>query len=310
MTENSILEHIPVLFQEVKELYQSRPRQTVIDATLGLGWHAYMLIEWLDEWGTFVGFERDDENLEIAKKHLAEISKGKNVHLVRESFAAIEETFHNLSIDGADFILYDLWVSSAHYDDGDRGFSIRHNAPLDMRFDRTSGNSVQNMIERLPSRELMHIFQEYGEEKKAYFIAEAIVKARALKKIESTQDLLEIISASSFDKKSPIRVFQALRIAINDEFGHIKKSLDSVSKKMNIGWQIAVITFHSLEDRLVKNIFSELCSSPIDQITGRELEPPKFKKVIKKPIEPREDELHKNPRSRSAKLRIIEKINL
>ena len=309
MMENPILQHIPVLFQEVKEIYENKGRKTVIDATLGLGWHARMLIEWMEAWGTFIGFERDEENIILAKKNLSEVGKEKNIHLVRESFAMIDDVLEGLKVGWVDFILYDLGVSSAHYDDGERGFSIRHNAPLDMRFDRTSWKSVQHMIEHQSPRELMHIFQQYGEEKKAYFIAEAIVKARATKKIETTQELLEIISASSFDKKSPIRVFQALRIAINDEFGHIKKSLDSVSKKMNIGWQIAVITFHSLEDRLVKNIFSEYCSSPIDEITGRELEPPKFKKVTKKPIEPTEEELARNPRSRSAKLRIIEKIH-
>lgn len=310
MIEKQEFEHSPVLFREVQELYMKLPtKKTVIDATLGLWGHARFMIEGLDESGVFIWFDRDAANLEQAKRNLTQISSQKTLHFLNRSFAEIDAICDELKIPNIDFILYDLWVSSAHYDDGDRGFSIRFDAPLDMRFDRSQWMHAWDIVNTMSARELMHIFQEYGEEKKAFFIAEAIVKARQKKKIMTTYELLDIIRASSFDKKSPIRVFQALRIAVNDEFGHIKKSLDSVSKKMNIGWHIAVITFHSLEDRMVKNIFSELCSAPIDEITGRELRPAYFQKVTKKPIEPTIQEVQTNPRSRSAKIRIIKKIN-
>ncbi len=178
-----------------------------------------------------------------------------------------------------------------------------------MRFDRTCGKTARDLIYSLDKRELMQIFFRYADEKKALFVAQAIIEARKMMDIDTTGKLLEIIKGSSFDQKSPLRVFQALRIAVNDEFGHIERSLASAINHLNIGGRIAVITFHSIEDRLVKNIFAEYLTGTIDDITGQMIIPPRLRKVTKKPIEPTETEITRNPRSRSAKLRIVERIH-
>lgn len=208
-----------------------------------------------------------------------------------------------------DFILYDLGVSSAHYDDGVRGFSIRFDGPLDMRFDRTIGETAEDLVMRLPERELMHVFTRYADEKKALFIARAICERRKIEKIDTTFKLLRIIEDASFDAKSAPRVFQALRIAVNDEFGHIERSLAQAIRRLSVGGKIVVITFHSIEDRLVKNIFSEYTHDIIDDFTGQTRIAASCRKYTKKPIEPTPEEIQNNPRSRSAKMRVLEKIH-
>lgn len=199
-------------------------------------------------------------------------------------------------------------MSSVHYDEPERGFSLRSDGPLDMRFDTTRGKTAADLIATLDARSLARIFDLYGEEKKSWFIAQAIVRARDEKALLSTFDLLEIISASSFDKKSPIRVFQALRIAVNEEFDHIERSLHAALNHLNVGGKIAVITFHSLEDRLVKQLFAQYLGDTIDDITGQIREPAHFRKYTKKPIEPSPEEIATNPRSRSAKMRVLERV--
>lgn len=178
-----------------------------------------------------------------------------------------------------------------------------------MRFHRHTGKTAADLVMNLSEEALRKIFFDYADEKKSIFIARAIVEARKTEMIDTTQKLVNIINQASFDKKSPLRVFQALRIAVNDEFEHILKSLEQAVKCLRIGGQIAVITFHSLEDRLVKQFFTPLLQSEIDDITGQTVIPAKMKKITKKPIIPREEEIIHNPRSRSAKLRIYEKIS-
>ena len=162
---------------------------------------------------------------------------------------------------------------------------------------------------QLSEAELKKIFYEYADEKKSPFIARAIIEARKTEEINSTQKLLKIIETASFDKKSPIRVFQALRIAVNDEFGHIRSSFTDAIDHLRIGGKIAVITFHSIEDRVVKNFFAPYLLEEIDEITGQTIKSAKLKKVNKKPIIPTEAEIASNPRSRSAKLRVYECIS-
>jgi 16S rRNA (cytosine1402-N4)-methyltransferase len=178
-----------------------------------------------------------------------------------------------------------------------------------MRFDRTRGKTAQDLIETLDEKELMRIMYVYADEKKAPFIARAIVEERAKKPIQTTFELRDLIEKASFDPKSAPRVFQAFRIAVNDEFGHVERSLGQAIDRLSLGGRIAVITFHSIEDRLVKNIFAPHLVGVQDEITGQIKIPPKLKKVTKKPIEPTEQEIQKNPRSRSAKLRIVERIS-
>ncbi|MBP9779732.1 16S rRNA (cytosine(1402)-N(4))-methyltransferase RsmH [Candidatus Gracilibacteria bacterium] len=305
-----MFEHDPVLLEEIESYFVSqKPKKYVIDATLGLGGHARMMLSHMSKDDIFIGIDRDKVNQEIARNNLEQSqNNGTRVQLYHSSFSDLDDILQKSGVPTIDFILYDLGVSSAHYDDGERGFSLRFDAPLDMRFDRTKGKTASDLIRELDSRELMKIFFLYADEKKAFFIAEAIVKARKISPINTTFELLKIIEDASFDKKSPIRVFQALRIAVNEEFKHIEKSLTSAINHLNIGGRIAVITFHSIEDRIVKQFFSTYTEPVCDEVTGRIITPPRLKKVTKKPIEPTEIEIHTNPRSRSAKLRILERI--
>lgn len=301
------MEHIPVLFQEVKNIFlNSHPRKYVIDATQWLGWHTQMLLENIDSDGICVGIDRDIANIALANEKLKNF---KNHISVNSSFSDLDNILSQNKIPKIDFILYDLGVSSAHYDDGDRGFSIRFDWPLDMRFNRQNGKTARDVVMNSTEDELRKIFYTFWEEKKSPFIARAIVEARKNYEIDTTFKLLEIIEKSSFDKKSPIRVFQALRIAVNDEFSHIIDSLEQAINNLSIWWKIAVITFHSLEDRIVKQFFVPYLIGEIDDLTGQTTKSAKLKKFVKKPIIPTEAEIASNPRSRSAKLRVYECIS-
>lgn len=267
-----------------------------------------MLLAHISENGLVIGIDRDADNIALAEKNLVDFKKN---HISEHaSFADIENILQKNALSEIDFILYDLGVSSAHYDDADRGFSLRFDGPLDMRFNRKSGKTAADLIATLSEEEIRRILYIYADEKKAPFIARAIVEARKAKKITSTLELVDIISKASFDKKSPLRVFQALRIAVNNEFEHIENSLHSAIRHLRVGGMIAVITFHSIEDRIVKQLFSPYLEGKIDEITGQETLPPKLKKYNKKPIIPTEAEIANNPRSRSAKLRIYIKNSL
>lgn len=200
-------------------------------------------------------------------------------------------------------------MSSAHYDDGDRGFSIRFDAPLDMRFDRTTGKTAQDLIMTLSELELRELMWRYADEKKAIHIARAIVETRKTKSIDTTFDLVEIIGKASYDDHSPKRVFQALRIAVNAEFEHIETSIKKSIDRLSIGGQIAIISFHSIEDRIVKNLLTPYLMGTIDDLTGQTVIPPRLTKYNKKPILPTEKEISDNPRSRSAKLRVLTRTN-
>lgn len=301
------VQHISVLFREISDIFRTvSPRKYVVDATQGLGWHTKMLLENTDIDGLCLGIDRDADNIALANEHLRGFSHHRSEH---SSFAELSDILARQGIPYIDFILYDLWVSSAHYDDASRGFSLRFDAPLDMRFNRSTGKTAANLVMTLSEEELRRIFFQYADEKKAPFIARAIVEARKSEDIVSTYQLVRIISEASFDKKSPLRVFQALRIAVNNEFWHIIDSLTQAVEHLRIGGKIAIITFHSIEDRLVKQFFSPLLEGVQDEITGQIVIPPKYKKYNKKPIVPTEDEIIHNPRSRSAKLRVYERIS-
>ena len=306
MTVNTL--HDPVLFEEVRDIYAAHTKKhIVVDATLWLGWHSRMLVNLQDSGDTFIGFDRDGENLEVARKYMEESPLKPTCHYIHSSFAGLAPELSGLGIESIDYILYDLWVSSVHYDRADRGFSLRFDGPLDMRFDRSRWRTVQDLVMTLDVRELTRIFTLYGEEKKSWFIAQAIVQQRAITPIDTTHKLLALIEQSSFDKKSPMRVFQALRIALNEEFENIESSLKQALSLLSIGWKILVITFHSLEDRLVKNIFAPYLEDRIDELTGQIREKSHFRKYTKKPIIPTDAEIDRNPRSRSAKMRVIER---
>lgn len=282
--------------------------QVVVDATLWLGWHAVMMISHMSIGSTFIGIDRDSDNLAMAQSYLADSANEVQRYLVHRSFADIDQILDSQTIDHIDFVLYDLGVSSAHYDDGDRWFSVRSDAPLDMRFDRTRGRTAADLIAELSEEQLREIFYRYADEKKSPFIARAIIESRKNKPILTTFDLVEIIRGSSYDPHSPKRVFQALRIAVNDEFVHVETSIKKAINRLSIWWIIAVITFHSIEDRIVKHIFDPYLEATIDDVTGQIITPAPLKKYSKKPIEPTEAEILANPRSRSARLRAFQKM--
>lgn len=305
---NFFVEHIPVLFSEISEMYQTvSPRKYVVDATQGLGGHTKMLLENLEKNGKVIGIDRDAANISLACEKLKNFSE--NHISEHSSFALLDEILDKNHFPHIDFILYDLGVSSAHYDDAERGFSTRFDGPLDMRFNRTTGRTARDIVMNESEEFLRKIFFDYADEKKAIFIARAIVETRKTLEIDTTFKLLEIIEKASFDKKSPIRVFQALRIAVNNEFNHIARSLEQAVKNLRIGGKIAVITFHSIEDRIVKKFFTPFLEGEIDDVTGQTITMPKLKKINKKPIIPTEEEISQNPRSRSAKLRVYECIS-
>ena len=253
----------------------------------------------------FIGIDRDKDNLKIAEENLENTPLWVDKHLIHSSFAEIDIIIQDLWLESIDFILYDLGVSSAHYDDWDRGFSIRFDAPLDMRFDRTKGKTARDLVMTASEYELRDLMFKYADEKKAVHIARAIVEIRKSKSIDTTFDLLEIIKSSSYDDHSPKRVFQALRIAVNAEFEHIETSIKKSINKLSLGWRIAIITFHSIEDRIVKNLLAPYLTGTIDDFTGQTIIPARLSKYNKKPILPTEKEIINNPRSRSAKLRVL-----
>ncbi len=303
--------HDPVLLDSVMEVFSALPsdkKRIVIDATLGLGWHASEICKKISSWDIFLGLDRDGENLEKSKSYIEQVGSLSERYFAHTSFSHILSVAEKYGIDSADYILYDLGVSSVHYDEGERGFSTRFDGPLDMRFDRTHGKTATDIIMETDLTDLVRIFTLYGEEKKSWFIANAIIKARKEYPIDTTGKLLKIIETSSFDPKSAIRVFQALRIVVNDEFAHIENSLRNALSLLSPGGLLAVITFHSLEDRLVKQLFSPYLEDTIDDVTGQIREKAKYRKYTKKPIIPTEEEIARNPRSRSAKMRVIQRL--
>lgn len=304
--------HDPVLLESVMNIFTKSDtrKHIVIDATLGLGGHASEMCKTLEKEDIFIGFDRDGENLKKASEYIESFQKDIHPILIHSSFSHLREKLSEKHIEEIDFILYDLGVSSVHYDDAIRGFSLRNDGPLDMRFDRNEWKTAADLIHTLDVRELSKIFTLYGEEKKSWFIANAIVKARAEKKIETTFELIDIIEKSSFDKKSSLRVFQAIRIALNEEFTHIESSIEQAIELLSVGGKIAVITFHSLEDRLIKNIFAKYLEDTIDETTGQVQIRSKYRKYTKKPIIPSNQEIVNNPRSRSAKMRVLERTSI
>jgi 16S rRNA (cytosine1402-N4)-methyltransferase len=304
---------VSVLLEESIEALLSNeslgsPGKTYIDATLGLGGHSKKILSQIGSDDILIGIDRDRENLFRAESLLQDDPKRNQFHAFPGSFEQLSEALASQRKSCIDGILYDLGVSSVHYDQGDRGFSIRSDGPLDMRFDRSSGRTAADIIETYSEERLQKIFTTWADEPKSYFIAKAIVHRRKTAKFERTSDLQQVIEEASFDQKSALRVFQALRIEVNDELWHVERSLHTAISLLGPGGRLCVITFHSIEDRLVKDICAEYTHPTTDPLTGKILSPAILKKVTKKPIEPTPAEIVQNPRSRSAKLRILQKI--
>lgn len=304
--------HEPVLLQECIQALEIKPNGIYVDGTLGGAGHSEEILNHLSETGKLIGIDRDTESLQAAQKRL---EKYKNVIYVHDNHDNIQEILTNLNIQEVDGILLDLGVSSYQLDERARGFSYMGDSPLDMRMDSTQKITAKEIINNYAEEQLNKILWEYGEEKFSKQIARNIIKYRENKKIETTKELVEIIEnsipkAKQKDGHPAKRTFQAIRIEVNNEIEPLYKTIVNSIKCLKKGGKLAVITFHSLEDRAVKNAMNDLqgkCTCPPDLpycICKYE----SWGKVInKKPIIATEEEQKRNSRSKSAKLRIFER---
>ncbi len=306
--------HVSVLLDECIEGLAIKPEGIYVDGTLGGAGHSSQIAPRLTT-GCLIGIDRDEVALEAAGKRLAPYAD--RVKLVHSNFCRIASVLQELNIPGVDGILLDLGVSSPQLDDGSRGFSYMTDAPLDMRMDHSDSLSAHTVVNTWSYEELKRILFEYGEERYAPQIASAICKRREAAPIQTTLELVEVIrsampAAALREKQHPAkRSFQAIRIAVNDELNAVAKVMEDAIPLLNPGGRLAVITFHSLEDRIVKNAMAAAakgCTCPPSFpvcVCGKK---PKVKLITRKPIVSGEEELERNPRARSAKLRICEKL--
>jgi 16S rRNA (cytosine1402-N4)-methyltransferase len=306
--------HVSVLLDECIEGLNIKPDGIYVDGTLGGAGHSSQIAARLTT-GLLIGIDRDTVALKAAGERLAPF--GDRVKLVHSNFCEIKQVLEDLGIDGVDGILLDLGVSSPQLDDGERGFSYMADAPLDMRMNRQDALNAYTVVNTWPQEELKRILYDYGEERYAPQIAGAICRRRADKPIETTLELVDVIRsamppAALREKQHPAkRSFQAIRIAVNDELGSVEKVMKDAIPCLNPGGRLAIITFHSLEDRIVKsgmNSASKGCTCPPNFpvcVCGKK---PKVKLISRKPITSTQEELDRNPRARSAKLRVCEKL--
>ncbi len=301
--------HKSVLLKESINALKIKSDGKYIDATLGYAGHSSEILKKLDTNGFLYAFDQDSEAIDYSDKVLSKI--GNNYKLIHDNFKNIKKHV-NESVDG---ILFDLGVSSPQLDNGERGFSFHKDGKLDMRMNKDSSLTAYYVVNNYPLEKLIDIFYIYGEEVNAKAIAKAIVRKREEKSIETTLELAQIIKENvpiSYRKKShPARkVFQAIRIEVNNELGILENSIRDAFSLLKSGGRMCIITFHSLEDRIVKNIFKELTSDD-DATKNLPVVPKEFMKKavnVGKVIKPTEEEIKENNRSRSAKLRVIEKL--
>ncbi len=307
--------HVSVLLKECIENLNIKPDGVYVDGTLGGAGHSLEIAKKIGKKGLLVAFDQDINAITVAKERLKDYES--NVKLVHSNFVNLKEELLKLDIHRIDGILLDLGVSSHQLDEKDRGFSYMQDAPLDMRMDIRNNLTAQYIVNHYEEKEIEKIIRLYGEENWAKRIAQFIVEERKLKNIETTGELVEVIK-KAIPKKARIdgphpakRTFQALRIEVNNELGIIDETIIDAANMMNEDGRICIITFHSLEDRIVKNIFKELAQScicpkefPICQCDKEQI----VKVITRKPILPSEEELTENPRSRSAKLRVAQRV--
>ena len=309
-----IFTHRPVLLDECIDALNIKPDGIYLDGTLGRAGHSREIAKRLTT-GRLICVDRDDAALEAAKTRLAEWMD--RVTLVHSNFDQVGDIIRELGLTGIDGMLFDLGVSSPQLDDGSRGFSYMADAPLDMRMDRSEGLTAADVVNGWSQEELKRILYQYGEERYAPQIASAIVRHRESKPIETTLELVDVIKSAMparalKEKQHPAkRSFQAIRIAVNDELASVERMIRGAVPALNKGGRLAVITFHSLEDRIVKVGMAEFakgCTCPPDFpvcVCGKT---PDVKLITRKPIIPTDKEVEENPRARSAKLRVAEKL--
>ena len=308
--------HVTVLLNEAIDNLNVKPDGTYVDATLGGGGHSQLLASRLTT-GKLWSFDQDITAINYNKEHLAtELSEGK-VDFIQNNFRNLRDALAEVGVTEIDGIVYDLGVSSPQFDDGQRGFSYNYDAPLDMRMNQSQELTARTVVNEWDFHDLLRILSRYGEEKFAKQIARAIERQREIQPIETTFELVEVIksaipaAARRTGGHPAKRSFQAIRIAVNDELGVVEESLAQALDMLKVGGRISVITFHSLEDRLVKTMFKEKTAVP-ELPAGLPIIPdemqPDYKLVTRKPILPSEEEMANNHRAHSAKLRVIERL--
>lgn len=303
--ENNTFGHIPVLVREVLEYLEPCPGKTYVDATLGGGGHAREILRRIQPDGRLVGFEQDPFILEQTKQELPEF--GNNIQFIHDNFSTLRQHLNELGIHHLDGgLLADLGVSSFQLDQAERGFSFLKEAPLDMRMGLAT-QTAADIVNNYPENELVRIFSEYGEERFSKTIARQIIERRKSHPFETTTDLANVIKGIYAGVRGPkdkfrihpaTRVFQALRIEVNDELGHLKDLLEQLPQCLTPGARVVVISFHSLEDRIVKRAFRDY-----SRHSGEPGGEPVMKLLTSKPVMASEEERAQNPRSRSARLR-------
>lgn len=305
--------HKSVLLNECIENLNIKPSGIYVDGTLGGGGHSYEILKRLDSKGKLIGIDRDRDALFAAKEKLKEFS---NLYTVHDNHANIVNILKDLEISGVDGILLDLGVSSYQLDEADRGFSYMHDAKLDMRMNREDSLSAYEVVNKYSEDELARIFFDYGEERYSKSIAKKICEKRKEKNIETTLELVDIIKSAMpakalNEKQHPAkRVFQAIRIEVNEELTKLKQAVIDAIMSLNDGGRLAIITFHSLEDKIVKHTYEEMegrCTCP-KSLPVCVCNFKSYGKIVnKKPIVSNENELEENARARSAKLRVFER---
>ncbi|MFT4552281.1 MAG: 16S rRNA (cytosine1402-N4)-methyltransferase [Chlamydiales bacterium] len=305
--------HVSVLLEEFLDFFEGKELKTFVDCTLGAGGHAKALLEKHPEIELFIGFDQDPLALEIAKENL--LSFHHKTLLIRSNFSDILMHLTNKNISGVDGMFFDIGVSSMQLDQAQKGFSFMQDGPLDMRMDPRISLTAEEIVNKWSQSELATIIQEYGEERHWRAIAREIVSARRRKRITTTKELADIITTTvgggAHQRIHPAtRVFQALRIKVNDELGVLEATLPKAIDLLLPGGRLGVISFHSLEDRIVKQVFKNEASSKKNLIGAPDdliKKESRVKILTKKPIYASQEEIRSNARSRSAKLRFIEK---
>jgi 16S rRNA (cytosine1402-N4)-methyltransferase len=302
--------HQPVLYKEIIHALQPKRGGRYVDGTVGAGGHARGILEACAPDGQLLGLDVDPQALALARETLAPYEQ--RIHLAQASYTTLSTQLKNLQWDSVDGIVLDLGASSMQFDTPERGFSFQNDAPLDMRFGPHALQTAADIVNTFDERELADLIYEYGEERDSRKIARAIVKARPLQTTRELVAVIEAVSPRYGDRVHPAtKTFQALRIAVNNELASIKKVLPQAVASLKSGGRLAVISFHSLEDRIVKDFFREqskdLVNPPYEQLYEVERKAI-IKEVTRKPITPSDEEIKMNPRARSAKLRIAEKM--
>jgi len=304
--------HIPVLLDETMHWLRPRPGGVYLDATLGGGGHAEAILERILPGGRLIGIDRDDAAIDAAARRLQRF--GEAVVIVRDNFAAIKEVLARQDLQQVDGILFDLGASSMQFAEAERGFSFQESGPLDMRMDRRQSTTAADLVNRLPERDLADLIWRYGEERWSRRIARGIVAARPL---ETTEELAGLVARSIPRRAWPrglhpaTRTFQALRIAVNDELLNLEKALPNAAEVLREAGRLCAITFHSLEDRTIKHTFLRLsrgCTCPPGTSACTCGGQRWLRVLTKKPVTPSPEEIERNPRARSAKLRAAERI--